>query len=147
MIIDSSPIDTSSAACRCISQMIHTRSGLEGRTGVKVMQFTTEEIRRAEVPNCFPQVKLPDVDFLVNLGDYPLAKKTERRYSPQVPIFSWCGSEDSLDIVMPTYELTEASVHMMRRVVVDVLSVQVARFLLFLRTGSSKRFCFFTICV
>lgn len=68
---------------------------------------------------------MPDVDFLVNLGDYPLAKKNERRYSPQVPIFSWCGSDDSLDIVMPTYELTEASVHMMRRVAVDVFSVQV----------------------
>ncbi|XP_022646110.1 KDEL motif-containing protein 1-like isoform X3 [Varroa jacobsoni] len=70
------------------------------------------------------KVKLPDVDFIVNLGDYPLAKQDEQRYSPQIPILSWCGSEDTRDVVMPTYELVEASVHMMRRVALDIFSVQ-----------------------
>ncbi|OQR75317.1 KDEL motif-containing protein 1-like [Tropilaelaps mercedesae] len=70
------------------------------------------------------KVKLPDVDFIVNLGDYPLATKDERRYSPQIPVFSWCGSDDSLDIVMPTYELVEASIHMMHRVSLDLFSIQ-----------------------
>ncbi|KAG9328553.1 hypothetical protein JZ751_013009, partial [Albula glossodonta] len=56
-------------------------------------------------------VKVPDVEFFVNLGDWPL----EKRKPPEKlhPIFSWCGSNDTRDIVMPTYDLTEVSLDMM----------------------------------
>ncbi|KAJ8302974.1 hypothetical protein KUTeg_019370 [Tegillarca granosa] len=68
------------------------------------------------------KVKLPDIEFFVNLGDWPLEKKkiTEN----PIPIFSWCGSDESLDIVMPTYDLTEATLEMMGRVTLDIISVQ-----------------------
>ncbi len=49
-------------------------------------------------------MKLPDLEFFVNLGDWPLEK---RRDGP-IPIFSWCGSDDSEDIVMPTYDVTQS---------------------------------------
>lgn len=64
---------------------------------------------------------LPDIEFIVNLGDWPLVKPTE---SPLLPIFSWCGSTDTADIVMPTYDMTEATLEMMGRVTLDLLSVQ-----------------------
>ncbi|KAK8786052.1 hypothetical protein V5799_007583 [Amblyomma americanum] len=68
------------------------------------------------------KVLLPDVEMLVNLGDWPLERKS---YSGvHIPFFSWCGSEDSTDIVMPTYDLTESSLEMMGRVTLDLLSVQ-----------------------
>ena len=41
-----------------------------------------------------------------------------------MPIFSWCGSDDTADIVLPTYDLTEATLEMMGRVSLDILSVQ-----------------------
>ena len=50
------------------------------------------------------QVKLPNLEFFVNLGDWPL----EKRRSGALPIFSWCGSDDSEDIVMPTYDVTQS---------------------------------------
>uniref|UniRef100_A0A5S6R3K1 CAP10 domain-containing protein n=1 Tax=Trichuris muris TaxID=70415 RepID=A0A5S6R3K1_TRIMR len=50
------------------------------------------------------KVRLPDTDFVLNLGDWPL--ELHRRHSrPPVPIISWCGSADSLDIVLPSYEV------------------------------------------
>lgn len=52
---------------------------------------------------------LPDVEFFVNLGDWPLVK------NELYPIFSWCGSEDSHDIVMPTYDITESTLENMGR--------------------------------
>lgn len=73
-------------------------------------------------------VKLPDTEFYVNLGDWPLAKKGRiSRVTGPLPIFSWCGSNDTFDIVMPTYELTESSLEAMERITVDVLSVQNTR--------------------
>lgn len=68
------------------------------------------------------KVKLPDVEFFVNLGDWPLEKRHEK--DNPLPIFSWCGSDMTRDIVMPTYDITEATVEMMSRVSLDVLSVQ-----------------------
>lgn len=59
------------------------------------------------------QVRLPDVEFFVNLGDWPLEK---RKPTDQIhPIFSWCGSNNTLDIVMPTYDLTESVLETMGR--------------------------------
>lgn len=66
------------------------------------------------------KVKLPDLEFFINLGDWPLVKKS----SSFIPIFSWCGSIDTLDIVLPTYDLTESTLNMMYRVTLDILSVQ-----------------------
>lgn len=65
---------------------------------------------------------LPDVEFITNLGDWPLENKAV--HENPIPIFSWCGSKSTRDIVMPTYDLTESSLEMMGRVMLDVLSVQ-----------------------
>ncbi|XP_066157436.1 protein O-glucosyltransferase 2-like [Euwallacea fornicatus] len=67
------------------------------------------------------KAKVPDTEFFVNLGDWPLSKHD---LPEKYPIFSWCGSMDSYDIIMPTYELTEASIENMGRVMLDMLSVQ-----------------------
>ncbi|KAK1133906.1 hypothetical protein K0M31_011692 [Melipona bicolor] len=66
------------------------------------------------------KVLLPDIEFFVNLGDWPLVPKENKNY----PIFSWCGSFDTKDIVMPTYDITESSLEGMSRVMLDMLSVQ-----------------------
>lgn len=58
-------------------------------------------------------MRVPDLEFFVNLGDWPLEK---RRPSERLhPIFSWCGSNDTRDIVMPTYDLTESVLETMGR--------------------------------
>ncbi|CAJ1071333.1 protein O-glucosyltransferase 2 [Xyrichtys novacula] len=68
------------------------------------------------------KVRLPDVEFYVNLGDWPLEK---RKSSENLhPIFSWCGSNNTRDIVMPTYDLTESVLETMGRVSLDMMSVQ-----------------------
>ncbi|XP_019737951.1 protein O-glucosyltransferase 2 isoform X2 [Hippocampus comes] len=68
------------------------------------------------------KVKLPDLEFFVNLGDWPLEK---RKPSQNIhPIFSWCGSNNTRDIVMPTYDLTESVLETMGRVSLDIMSVQ-----------------------
>lgn len=60
------------------------------------------------------KAKIPDLEFFVNLGDWPLsAKSMPEKY----PIFSWCGSTETYDIVMPTYELTESALENMGRYV------------------------------
>lgn len=71
------------------------------------------------------KVVLPDVEFFVNLGDWPLEKKSLAE--DPIPVFSWCGSDDTKDIVMPTYDLTEATIQMMHRVTLDTLSVQATK--------------------
>lgn len=82
---------------------------------------------------------LPDMEFFVNLGDWPLVIDKNEIY----PIFSWCGSTESYDIVMPTYDITESTLENMgkydimtlteiltncyifnSRVTLDILSVQ-----------------------
>ncbi|XP_075056081.1 protein O-glucosyltransferase 2 isoform X3 [Mixophyes fleayi] len=67
------------------------------------------------------KVKVPDVEFFVNLGDWPLEK---RKVLPIHPIFSWCGSTETKDIVMPTYDLTDSVLETMGRVSLDMMSVQ-----------------------
>ncbi|KAK1797725.1 hypothetical protein P4O66_008091, partial [Electrophorus voltai] len=68
------------------------------------------------------KVTLPDIEFFVNLGDWPLEKR--RAPGKLHPIFSWCGSNDTRDIVMPTYDLTESVLETMGRVSLDMMSVQ-----------------------
>ena len=48
----------------------------------------------------------------MNLGDWPLVK--HKIPGPQ-PVFSWCGSEDTYDIVMPTYDVTESTLETLGR--------------------------------
>ncbi|CAH4014630.1 unnamed protein product [Pieris brassicae] len=66
------------------------------------------------------KVVLLDMELVINLGDWPLVRKGDEN----LPIFSWCGRNDSIDIVMPTYDITESSLENMGRVTLDVLSVQ-----------------------
>lgn len=66
------------------------------------------------------KVHLPDFEFFINLGDWPVIKKS----ASSIPVFSWCGNTDSMDIVLPTYELTESTLNMLHRVTLDMLSVQ-----------------------
>lgn len=40
---------------------------------------------------------------------------TPNQVKPLIPIFSWCGSEDTADIIMPTYDITEATLENMGR--------------------------------
>lgn len=56
------------------------------------------------------KVILSDTEFFVNLGDWPLSSQTAK-----YPILSWCGSKDSFDIVMPTYDLTESTLENLGR--------------------------------
>lgn len=58
------------------------------------------------------KVSLPDMEMLFNLGDWPLVGTGQK---PYIPMFSWCGSNDTLDIVMPTYDITEATLECMGR--------------------------------
>ncbi|CAH1778700.1 unnamed protein product [Owenia fusiformis] len=68
------------------------------------------------------KVEIPDIELFVNLGDWPLEKRSEA--NNPLPIFSWCGSEGSKDIIMPTYDVTESTLETMGRVTLDLLSVQ-----------------------
>ncbi|XP_046385812.1 protein O-glucosyltransferase 2-like [Ischnura elegans] len=71
------------------------------------------------------KVKLPDIEFYVNLGDWPLIRKEKLDSKDAIiPMFSWCGSKDTHDIIMPTYDLTEATLECMGRVTLDMLSIQ-----------------------
>lgn len=66
-----------------------------------------------------------DMEFFVNLGDWPLMKKGgQSRTTGPYPIFSWCGSDDTFDIVLPTYDITESTLENMGRITLDMLSVQ-----------------------
>lgn len=52
------------------------------------------------------------MELFVNLGDWPLSPSAGR---PAVPFFSWCGSDDTIDIHLPTYDITESSLQCMGR--------------------------------
>lgn len=74
------------------------------------------------------KVILPDFEIFVNLGDWPVMRKGgQSRTAGPKPIFSWCGSGDSFDIVMPTYDITESTLDNMDRVTLDLLAVQKSR--------------------
>lgn len=66
------------------------------------------------------KVRLPDMEFFSNLGDWPLSKHGKE----PIPVFSWCGSGDTYDVVMPTYDLTESTLESLGRVSLDMQSVQ-----------------------
>ena len=46
------------------------------------------------------KVKVPDVEFVFNVGDWPI----ERDLAEPLPVFSWCGSNKTADIIFPTWD-------------------------------------------
>jgi hypothetical protein len=58
-------------------------------------------------------VKLPDVEFLLDMGDWPASPKLDAvtgEVNDPLPVFSWCGSNTHHDMVLPTYKLVQAGV-------------------------------------
>ncbi|KAL7854305.1 hypothetical protein AOLI_G00211490 [Acnodon oligacanthus] len=70
------------------------------------------------------KVTLPDVEFYINVGDWPLETKKVDAVPGPVPIISWCGSTETRDIILPTYDITHSTLETMRGVTNDLLSVQ-----------------------
>lgn len=60
---------------------------------------------------------MPNLEFLVNLGDWPLINEKVKVEEKEVliPLFSWCGSDNTWDIVLPTYDITESSLENLGR--------------------------------
>ena len=64
------------------------------------------------------KVELPDVEFIFNLGDWPL----EDNFENPLPIFGWCGSTEQTDIPLPTWDQTKNSRHaLFRELVLSIL--------------------------
>ncbi|XP_016151500.1 protein O-glucosyltransferase 3 [Sinocyclocheilus grahami] len=70
------------------------------------------------------KVRLPDVEFYINVGDWPMENRKAGDKPGPVPIISWCGSSDTRDIILPTYDITHSCLEAMRGVTSDLLSVQ-----------------------
>ncbi|XP_012782423.2 protein O-glucosyltransferase 3 [Ochotona princeps] len=70
------------------------------------------------------KVILPDLEFYINLGDWPLEHRKVNETPGPVPIISWCGSQDSRDVILPTYDITHSTLEAMRGVTNDLLSLQ-----------------------
>lgn len=68
------------------------------------------------------RINLPDVEFWMNLGDWPHQKLTS--HGQLAMIVSWCGHVDMADIVVPTYDVIEGTVDMMTRVTRDQFWIQ-----------------------
>uniref|UniRef100_A0A8C9SL59 Protein O-glucosyltransferase 3 n=1 Tax=Scleropages formosus TaxID=113540 RepID=A0A8C9SL59_SCLFO len=68
------------------------------------------------------KVWLPDVELYINVGDWPI--ETRAAEDRPVPILSWCGSTETRDIVLPTYDITHSMLETLRGVTNDLLSVQ-----------------------
>lgn len=46
------------------------------------------------------QVKVPDVEFIVNYSDYPKVRSIK-----DATVFSMCGSDQLQDLMLPTYDV------------------------------------------
>lgn len=66
------------------------------------------------------KVKLPDAEFVFNLGDWPLE---ENLADPQ-PILTWCGSSNTSDIALPTWDQTKNTRHALFRERKDIQYVE-----------------------
>ncbi|CBY24081.1 unnamed protein product [Oikopleura dioica] len=66
------------------------------------------------------KVKLPDAEFIFNLGDWPLE---ENLTDPQ-PILTWCGSSNTSDIAVPTWDQTKNTRHALFRERKDIQYVE-----------------------
>ncbi|XP_042695318.1 protein O-glucosyltransferase 3-like isoform X4 [Centrocercus urophasianus] len=70
------------------------------------------------------KVRLPDVEFYLNVGDWPVEYRKANDTPGPIPIISWCGSVDSRDIILPTYDITHSTLETLRGVTNDLLSIQ-----------------------
>ncbi|XP_010898198.1 protein O-glucosyltransferase 3 [Esox lucius] len=70
------------------------------------------------------KVRLPDVEFYINVGDWPMETRKAEDSPGPIPIISWCGSTDTRDIILPTYDITHSTLETLRGVSNDLLSVQ-----------------------
>nr|XP_034971318.1 protein O-glucosyltransferase 3 [Zootoca vivipara] len=70
------------------------------------------------------KVRLPDVEFYLNVADWPVEHRKENDTPGPLPILSWCGSMDSADLVLPTYDVTHSTLETLRGVTNDLLSIQ-----------------------
>ncbi|XP_033864706.3 protein O-glucosyltransferase 3 [Acipenser ruthenus] len=71
------------------------------------------------------KVHMPDVEFYINVGDWPMEnRQVNDTPAGPVPIISWCGSTDTRDIVLPTYDITHSTLETLRGVSNDLLSIQ-----------------------
>ncbi|CAG5099287.1 Oidioi.mRNA.OKI2018_I69.XSR.g16412.t1.cds [Oikopleura dioica] len=70
-------------------------------------------------------VKLPDVQFWMNLGDWPHSTVNKKRKEEQLfQMVSWGSHQDFKDLVVPTYDLMDSTLGMMHRLSKDQFSVQ-----------------------
>ncbi|XP_028655240.1 protein O-glucosyltransferase 3 isoform X1 [Erpetoichthys calabaricus] len=70
------------------------------------------------------KVHLPDFEFYLNVGDWPVESRQFNETPGPVPILSWCGSAATRDIVLPTYDVTHSTLETLRGVSNDLLSIQ-----------------------
>nr|XP_042899528.1 protein O-glucosyltransferase 2 isoform X2 [Parasteatoda tepidariorum] len=116
------------SSLNCPSSYSQIKYDLSSFPSINMKDVVTDAFSRFNHPGSFSichysvisnQTYLPNFELIVNLGDWPLEQRAEN----PIPIFSWCGSKYTKDIVMPTYDITEATLEMMGRVMVDILSV------------------------
>lgn len=69
------------------------------------------------------KVQLPDLELLVNLGDWPLVHKEREFKDMRTLMLSWCGSDETADVVVPTYDITESSLECMGRYNISIKAV------------------------
>ncbi|XP_069496375.1 protein O-glucosyltransferase 3 isoform X2 [Ambystoma mexicanum] len=70
------------------------------------------------------KVRLPDFEFYINVGDWPIEHRKANETPGPLPIISWCGSMDSRDIILPTYDIIHSTYETLRGVTNDLLSIQ-----------------------
>lgn len=70
------------------------------------------------------KVRLPDFEFYINVGDWPVEHRKANDTPGPLPMISWCGSSDSRDIILPTYDITHSTLETLRGVTNDLLSIQ-----------------------
>jgi len=66
------------------------------------------------------KVKLPNMEFVFNVGDWPIEKNLDN----PLPVFSWCGSGKTADIIFPTWDQTKNTRLALARVTTDITYVQ-----------------------
>ncbi|KAM6446449.1 LOW QUALITY PROTEIN: protein O-glucosyltransferase 3 [Liasis olivaceus] len=70
------------------------------------------------------KIHLPDMEFYLNVVDWPAEHRKANDTLSPLPVLSWCGSIDTTDIVLPTYNVTHSTLETLHGVTNDLLSVQ-----------------------
>uniref|UniRef100_A0AC35F7H5 Glycosyl transferase CAP10 domain-containing protein n=1 Tax=Panagrolaimus sp. PS1159 TaxID=55785 RepID=A0AC35F7H5_9BILA len=73
------------------------------------------------------KMQLPEIEFIQNLGDWPLEFSNPN--DSGVAIISWCGSNDTFDIIIPTYEIVEASLKALNTLARDMQNIKGEQFI------------------